>query len=211
MEDLGSGAMVDMTRFGLSGEPVPQASIKAGADIVTFSGDKLLGGPQAGIILGKREYVTAIRNNPLMRAFRLDKLVLSALGTLFQILLSSREPEQEIPTLAMLARSTDEILSLATTVLDGLSAGVRKSLGAEITDGESQAGGGSCPTQTLPTKLLAMNPENISPDMLARRLREGEPPILGIIRNDSFCLDFRTIQCDETDNIIAALHRAARN
>ncbi|UCD58560.1 MAG: L-seryl-tRNA(Sec) selenium transferase, partial [Candidatus Hydrogenedentota bacterium] len=205
MEDLGSGALVDMTRFGLSNEPMPQASVKAGADVVTFSGDKLLGGPQAGIILGKREYVGAIRKNPLMRAFRVDKLTLSALGAVLQILHSSRAPEREIPTLALIARSTDQILEMARKVYDGLGPGARKALGAEVADGESQVGGGSCPGQTLPTKHLVMRPEKMSPDRLAGKLREGVPPILGIIRNDSFCLDFRTVQPDELPEIIAAL------
>jgi L-seryl-tRNA(Ser) seleniumtransferase len=209
MEDLGSGALVDVSPFGLRGEPMPQASVKAGVDIVCFSGDKLLGGPQAGIILGKREYIRAIRKNPLKRAFRVDKLTLSALGAIFQIILSSRMPERQIPTLAMIARSTDEILEMEEAVLDGLGTKARKALGTEIADGESQVGGGSCPGQTLPTKLLVMKPGKISPDNLAGLLRQGVPPVIGIIRKDSFCLDFRTVQQDELPEIIAALRGIA--
>lgn len=208
MEDLGSGALVDVARFGLDAEPMPQASIRAGADVVTFSGDKLLGGPQAGIILGKREYIKAIRTNPLMRAFRVDKLTLSALGAFSSILLSSRAPEKEIPTLAMMARSTDEILKMATQVFDALGPDTRKVLKAEIADGESQVGGGSCAGQTLPTKLLVMRPQKISPDKFARQLRQGVPSIFGIIRKDSFCLDFRTVLPDDLSDIIAALQNA---
>jgi len=205
MEDIGSGALIDVTRFGLPGEPMAQASVATGADVVTFSGDKLLGGPQAGIILGKREYISAIRKNPLMRAFRVDKITLAALGKLFQILLSSRAPEREIPTLAMLARSADDILEMATKVRDKLGSSIWKALKAEIADGESQVGGGSCPGQTLPTKLMVMKPDTISPDKLANTLRQGVPPILGIIRKDAFCLDLRTVQVDELSDIASAL------
>ncbi len=208
MEDIGSGALVDVTRFGLPGEPMAQASIAAGADVVTFSGDKLLGGSQAGIILGKREYISAIRKNPLMRALRVDKITLAALGKLFQILLSSRAPEREIPTLAMLARSADDILEMATKVRDELGSRIWKALKAEIADGESQVGGGSCPGQTLPTKLIILKPDTISPDKLARKLRQGVPPVLGIIRKDALCLDLRTVQSDELSGIATALRDA---
>lgn len=205
MEDLGSGALVDVGSFGILDEPTPQTSVKAGADVITFSCDKLLGGPQAGIIIGKREYIKAIRKNPLMRALRVDKVTLSALGEIFQIMLSCRRPEREIPTLGMLARTTDEILKMAKKVFKGLDTDTREALGAEIADGESQTGGGSCPEQALPTKLLVMRPKDISLDKLARRLRKGTPPLLGIIRKDTFCLDFRTVQPDELPEIITAL------
>ncbi len=206
MEDLGSGALVDMSKYGLFGEPMPRNSIDAGADIVTFSGDKLLGGPQAGIIIGRQEYINAIKKNPLKRALRVDKLTLSALGALLQILLSSRQPEKEIPILGMMARSIPEIHEMAQTVLDKLGADVRKALSARIIEGESQVGGGSCPAQNLPTKLLILKSMKDSPDTLAERLRQRTPPIVGVIRKDSFCLDFRTVQADELPEIIAALH-----
>ncbi|RJP75426.1 MAG: L-seryl-tRNA(Sec) selenium transferase [Candidatus Abyssobacteria bacterium SURF_17] len=209
MEDLGSGALVDVTRFGLCGEPMPQNSVAAGADVVTFSGDKLLGGPQAGIILGKREHIKAIRKNPLMRAFRVDKLTLSALGKIFQILLSSREPEKQIPTLAMLARSVTDILEMAQQVYEGIGADARKALDAAIADGESQVGGGSCPGQTLPTKLLMMRPKRFSPDALAQHLRKNEPPVLAIIRGDSVCLDFRTILTEDVPDLTTVLRTIA--
>ncbi|GAB4344435.1 MAG: L-seryl-tRNA(Sec) selenium transferase [Candidatus Abyssubacteria bacterium] len=205
MEDLGSGALVDLSRFGIP-EPLAQHSVRAGADLVTFSGDKLLGGPQAGIILGKREFIKGIRRNPLMRAFRVDKVTLAGLGALFQALLSSRSPERDIPTLAMIARSPEEIATLAQQVLDGIDATARAALNAQLLDGESQAGGGSAPGQNLPTKLLALKPRSMSPDEISKKLREGSPPILGIIRNDTFCIDFRTIRHHELSEIITALH-----
>jgi L-seryl-tRNA(Ser) seleniumtransferase len=208
MEDLGSGAFIDISRYGLDSEPMPQASIKAGADIVTFSGDKLLGGPQAGIILGKSEYVKAIRKNPLMRAFRVDKLTLSALGMVFQTMLSSPAPEREIPTLGMMARSVDDISGLIENVRSELGEETCHSLGLAVIDGESQVGGGSCPGQAVPTKLLLVNPKGKSPDKLAAALRQGTPSVLGIIRDDSFCLDFRTVQADELHMIADALRKA---
>ncbi len=209
MEDLGSGALVDMTRFGLCNEPMPQDSIKAGADVVTFSGDKLLGGPQAGIILGKREYIEAIRKNPLMRAFRVDKMVIAALGALFRILSSSRQPEKEIPTLALIARTPDEIRELAQRAYDAVKPAMRKSLDIEIIEGESRVGGGSAPGQTLPTRLLVMKPKKLSADEIARQLRQYKPAIVGFIRNDAYCLDFRTIQPEEISELAAALNALA--
>lgn len=205
MEDLGSGALVDMSKYGLFGEPMPRNSIDAGADIVTFSGDKLLGGPQAGIIIGRQEYINAIKKNPLKRALRVDKLTLSALAVLLRILLSSRKPDKEIPTLGMMARSVEDILVMVTRVYEELGADTREALCANIIDGESQVGGGSCPAQNLPTKLLAIKPIQGSPDTLAGQLRQNVPPIVGIIRKDSFCLDFRTVQPDELPEIIIAL------
>lgn len=209
MEDLGSGALVDLAKFGLDHEPMPQESIAAGADIVCFSGDKLLGGPQAGIILGKSEHIRAIRKNPLMRALRVDKLTLAALAAVVQTLLSSPNPEKEIPTLGMLARSVDDIAEMIEKVRAELGEEVCRLLGATVMAGESQVGGGSCPGQILPTTLLVLKPENISPNKLAAKLRKGKPSILGIIRDDSFCLDFRTVRPDELPSVVKALRDIA--
>jgi L-seryl-tRNA(Ser) seleniumtransferase len=208
MEDLGSGALVDLRKFGID-EPTVQQSVKEGADIITFSGDKLLGGPQAGIILGKEEYIKDIRKNPLMRAFRVDKLTLSALGALFQTLLSSRAPEKEIPTLAIISRSPEQIRDLAMQVYTSVDERVRAHLQIEILEGESEIGGGSCPTQSLPTYLLGIKPASLSPGTIHFKMRMGTPPIIGIIRNDIYCLDFRTIQTEEVAEICAALTNLA--
>jgi L-seryl-tRNA(Ser) seleniumtransferase len=208
MEDLGSGALVDVSRFGLGNEPMPQASIKAGIDIVTFSGDKLLGGSQAGIILGKTEFIRAIRKNPLMRALRVDKLTLSALGAILQTILSSREPEKEIPTLNLMARSMEEIARMIEDVREKMESEVWDALRPSIVDGESQVGGGSCPAKSLPSRLLVLKPKDISPDKLASILRNGTPSIVGIIRDDCLCLDFRTVQPDELAIITEALRKA---
>lgn len=209
MEDLGSGAPVDLTQFGIRDEPPAQQSVRAGADIVTFSGDKLLGGPQAGIIVGKKEFLKEIRRNPLMRALRVDKITLAALGTLCTILLTSRQPEREIPTLAMIARTPADILKLVNQVHQALDQRIKDSLKLEILEGESQVGGGSCPEQSLPTYMLGVGTERMTPDELSYRMRACNPPVIGIIRNDTFCLDFRTIQVDELPHVTAALDTLA--
>jgi L-seryl-tRNA(Ser) seleniumtransferase len=209
MEDLGSGALIDMKRYGIQDEPAAQESVKAGVDIITFSGDKLLGGPQAGIILGKREYVREIRKNPLKRALRVDKMTLAALGTLIQILQSSRSPEKDIPTLGMIALSPSHIRERAEQVCDSLSREAKDKLQIEILEGESQIGGGSCPAHSLPTYLLGIKSSALPADAIAYRLRMGSPPVIGIIRNDIFCLDFRTIQSEDEPQIIAALNHLA--
>ena len=210
MEDLGSGALVDLAKYGLDHEPTPAERIAVGADIVCFSGDKLLGGPQAGIIIGATEHIRAIRKNPLMRALRLDKLTLAALASVLQTMLSSPAPEREIPTLAMMGRLAETNISEAIQkVLEALGPETCRLLGATMKDGESQVGGGSCPGQTMPTKLLALNPQKYSANKLADKLRRKSPSILGIIRDDSFCLDFRTIQADELSIVVDALRDVA--
>jgi L-seryl-tRNA(Ser) seleniumtransferase len=143
-----------------------------------------------------------------MRALRVDKLTLSALGSIFQTILSSRAPERSIPTLAMLARSTDDIAEMIETVRAELGDETGHALGAATADGESQVGGGSCPGQSLPTKLLVLKPKNISPDELAAKLRQGAPSILGTVRDESFRLDFRTVWPEDTPDIIEALRGA---
>jgi L-seryl-tRNA(Ser) seleniumtransferase len=209
MEDLGSGALLDMSRFGIQNEPMAQESVKAGVDIISFSGDKLLGGPQAGIIIGKKEFIREIRKNPLMRALRVDKITLSAMETLCTILLTSRQPEREIPTLAMIARSREEILELAKQALDRLDASIRDALKLEILEGASQVGGGSCPEQSLPTYLLGITTDKMKADEFAYHMRKSNPPIIGIIRDNNFCIDFRTIQFDDIPHITAALRNLA--
>jgi L-seryl-tRNA(Ser) seleniumtransferase len=140
-----------------------------------------------------------------MRALRVDKITLSALGALFQILVSSRSPEKEIPTLDMIARPLSRIRELVSEVCGKLQEQAQDKAHFEILDGESQIGGGSCPAQSLPTSLLGIRIHTMSPAAVSFRLRMGTPPIIGIIRNDTFCLDFRTIQPEETPEIIVAL------
>ena len=179
-EDLGSGCLVDLQAYGVD-EPTIAASLKAGVDLVSFSGDKLLGGPQAGILAGRTELVERLRANPLYRALRLDKLVIGALETTLRLLWLQRY--DDVPVLGMIRRSADEIRVRA----EALASGIR---GAEVCAGESLLGGGSTPQQTLPTWLVAL-PGRASE--LERKLRQAEPPVIGRIEADRLLLDLRTV------------------
>ncbi len=187
VDDLGSGALLDTTQLGLQHEPTVQESLAAGMDLVCFSGDKLLGGPQAGVIVGRGEPVAALKRHPLTRALRVSKTVLAGLqATLLHYL--KEEAIREIPVWQMIAMTREEIDSRA----QALAAWLRQAEApVEIVDGLSTIGGGSLPGETLPTRLVALRVE--APDDVARRLRLGSPPIIGRIEDDAFVLDLRTV------------------
>ena len=196
-EDLGSGCLVDLRPFGID-EPVVAESLKAGADLVSFSGDKLLGGPQAGILAGKAELVTRLRRNPLFRALRLDKLIYQALeNTLRHILL---ERWEGVPALAMIRQSADQIRARAEALLARL-----QGLNAEVVEGQSVIGGGATPEQAIPTWLIAITCD----DAVAweRRLRENDPPVVARIEDDRLILDLRTVLPDEEEELVTVLTR----
>jgi L-seryl-tRNA(Ser) seleniumtransferase len=198
IDDLGSGALLDTTNFGLAHEPTVQESLNAGVDLVCFSGDKLLGGPQAGIILGRRNLVDKIKKHPLARAVRADKLCLAALSaTLLHYLLD--EAEQEIPIWRMIAISTRE---LEVRIQDW-----RNFLGhGQVIKGESTVGGGSLPGETLPTYLLALSPR--SPKRFLERLRTGDPPAVGRVFEDQVVLDARTVLPSQDHELLRAIQQA---
>ncbi len=179
-EDLGSGCMVDLRPYGLD-EPLARDSLTAGVDLVSFSGDKLLGGPQAGILAGKPDLVRRLRRNPMYRALRLDKIILQALEATLRDLVLERY--DRIPALCMIRQSAEEIRTRAERV----AAGVR---GAEVVAGRSVAGGGSTPDQTLPTWLIAISGDVVE---LERRLRRCDPPVIARIENGRLVLDLRTV------------------
>lgn len=191
LDDLGSGALVDTALFGISHEPMPQESVAAGADIVTFSGDKLLGGPQAGIMLGKRELIELCRAHPLARAFRIDKYSLAALSaTLLHYLRG--EATREVPTLRMLSLGAREIRLRAEACVHAIEPWLHsQSISAAIVDGESTVGGGSLPGQMLPTALIALSCTNAV--ALLRQMRQSYPPVIGRIQDDRVLLDLRTV------------------
>ncbi|MCG0275552.1 MAG: L-seryl-tRNA(Sec) selenium transferase [Thermosediminibacteraceae bacterium] len=191
MEDLGSGVLVDLTKFGLPPEPTVQESLEEGADIVTFSGDKLLGGPQAGIILGKREFIEKIKRHPLTRALRVDKLTLCALEAVLKIY-SSGEPER-IPVIRMLMKSPQEMEKHARRLAAELQRTIQGKGTVEVIDDVSQVGGGSLPGVELPTKAVSIQLREVGPDELARRLRMARIPVIGRIKKDRFLLDVRTM------------------
>jgi L-seryl-tRNA(Ser) seleniumtransferase len=203
IDDIGSGAMIDFSKFGLLNEPIARDSIQAGADVVLFSGDKLLGGPQAGIIVGRKRYVSQILNHPLSRALRVDKLTLSALVETLKLYRNGETAEREIPVLRMLAMPIANLKLRAEKIcqLIGSLPGIGS---CEVVQDHSMLGGGSLPTQTIPTYCVAVKVSDGSVDRLADRLRSAIPPVLGRIAKDQFLLDMRTIAPDEDMQLVGA-------
>jgi len=198
IEDLGSGNFVDLTKYGLEKEPLVQKSIADGADIVSFSGDKLLGGPQAGIILGKRKFIEPIKKNPLNRALRIDKLTLAGLESTLRLYQDEKQALKEIPTLHLLTLSPAYLRQQAMRLKRLLQNSFdEKILGVEIKRSVSKVGGGALPGQELPTFVVAIKPIQISVLELEQRLRVARPPLVARIEEDFLCLDVRTIQNDE--------------
>lgn len=187
IDDLGSGALLDTAQYGLAHEPTVQESVAAGAHVICFSGDKLLGGPQAGIIVGKAQYVDPLKKHPLARAVRIDKLDLAALAATLRHYLTG-EAAQKIPVWRMISRPLSEIQEQATALAQQLGAA---GFEAAVIDGQSTVGGGSLPGGTLPTKLVALTVNN--PDDFLARLRRGDPPVVARIENDRVVFDLRTV------------------
>jgi len=209
MNDLGSGCFIDLSAYGMEKEPTAQEAIKTGAGVVTFSGDKLLGGPQAGIILGKKDLIDTIKANPLNRALRIDKLTLAALEATLIAYLSEGEAIKEIPTLRMLTIPLAELRKRARRLQHLLE---QETEGAviEIIQATSQVGGGALPLQDLPTWAVAVKPQKASVEALEAALRNQAPPIIARITDDRLCLDLRTIQADEFPLITHAMAQALR-
>jgi L-seryl-tRNA(Ser) seleniumtransferase len=191
-EDLGSGCIADLTPFGIA-EPRVSQSLDAGVNLVSFSGDKLLGGPQAGLITGDADLVARLRRNPLFRVLRVDKMITQALETSLRHLVFERW--EEIPAIRMIRMATDEIRARAERIQRQISS-------VELIEGQSVAGGGSTPDQSLPTWLLALS-GNAS--VLERTLRANDPPIIARIENDRLVLDLRTVFAEEEEALTAAL------
>ncbi len=208
MVDLGSGCLIDLRKRGLSQEPTPADTLAQGADLVAFSGDKLLGGPQAGIFAGKRELVERARRHPLMRALRLDKLTLAVLeGTLLAYLDTESLPAK-IPAVGFLWATQEEVRGRAERLLSQLSTKTKERLRPVVIDGDSRAGGGTLPTENIPTALVALRPDNpagLSPDQMEARLREMDPPVIGRIQEDTLLLDLRTVFPEEEVFLRSAL------
>jgi len=204
MEDLGSGALVDLQNFGISGEPSVLDSLRVGVDIVTYSGDKLLGGPQAGLISGRADLVARMRANSLFRALRVDKLAYAALEA--TLLAYVKRDYDAIPTLKMMRLTKQEIGQRAEALASQVSS---PRLRVEIIDGESVIGGGAAPSSILPTRLLALSFEGLSADDLSTRLRASDPPIIARVTDGRVLLDLRTVFEDQDPMIAVALERIA--
>lgn len=210
IEDLGSGCLVDLSEFGIS-EPTVRESIEAGVDVVLFSGDKLLGGPQAGIIAGKKEIIARIRSHPLFRAFRVDKLTIAALECTLSAYL--RAAWDELPAARMIRMSSDELLQRSERFLAELRPQVPPSeVEMEIADGASLAGGGSTPSQSLTTKLLRFASVRHSAAQLEQRLRKtaAGPPVIARVEDDRLIVDLRTVFPEQEPLLAAALAAALR-
>jgi L-seryl-tRNA(Ser) seleniumtransferase len=210
MADLGSGTLIDLSRFGIPGEPTVREYVGSGIDLVTFSGDKLLGGPQAGILVGSKACVDQLKKNPLLRALRIDKLTLVALEETLRLYLDERQAMANIPTLRLLTNDVAELAPRGKIIVRRMRRALPGSITISLVDGHSQAGGGSLPLLELPTKLLSIAVAGISSQQLERQLRGSTVPVLGRIRQDTFLLDLRTIFDQDIPVIIAALHSLAR-
>jgi L-seryl-tRNA(Ser) seleniumtransferase len=193
MEDLGSGALIDLTRYGLPREPIVSERIRAGADIVTFSGDKILGGPQAGLMVGSREWIGRINKNHLQRALRCGKVTLAALEATLRLYRQSPDVTQAIPTLRAFTRSLVEIQQLGEAVLPKLQARLGDGYRLTLEDSTSQIGSGALPTEELPSVAIAIEHKNHSATRIAGKFRTAHPPIIGRIKEERFLLDLRTI------------------
>jgi len=208
MEDLGSGSLVDMARFGLHGEPAVPEVMRTGIDVVTFSGDKLLGGPQAGIILGRNEIIAACRKNPLTRALRVDKMTIAALEATLRLYRDDRQVLERVPTIRMiampLAMIEDRAQHLASIIRE---ADHQSRLQVRVQQSSSQVGGGALPIQDLSTYAVAVNSPKMSTYSIEASLRHNIPPIIGRIESDQYLMDVRTLQPEEFPVIQKAFQR----
>ena len=211
VDDLGSGCFIDLTQYGLEREPTVQEAIRTGVDAVTFSGDKLLGGPQAGIILGKKTFLDLFKINPLTRALRIDKLTLAALESTLLIYLDEKKAMEEIPTLRMLNVDTGALKRRGRRLLKKLSGMMIKKITFTLKEDVSQVGGGALPLQELPTIVVAIRPHDISVNSLEENLRKGEPPIISRIRKEELILDMRTVTDEEIPLLAAGLERTLKH
>ncbi len=206
MHDLGSGALIDLVTLGIHGEPNVLDTLATAADVVTYSGDKMLGGPQAGLITGRRELVARIRSNPLFRALRVDKLTYAALEA--TLLAYIRQDLDAIPAMRMMRTGVAELEGRAREIQRRLAP--HSHILVEVRESESVPGGGSAPSATLPTRVLAVQSENASADEIARELREGVPPVIARVEGDTVLLDLRTVFPEQDGELVEALSRVER-
>jgi L-seryl-tRNA(Ser) seleniumtransferase len=203
MWDLGSGSFLDLASYGIGDEPTVKQAVDAGVDVLTFSGDKLLGGPQAGLILGKKAWLDPIRSNPLARALRIDKMTLAALEATLSQYLDMEKASREIPTLWMLTQPMAEIERKANLLSSGIRHLASDGLSVSIQDDMSQTGGGALPTGTLPTKVVCIAHKELSANQIESRLRLGHPHIITRIKEGMVLFDPRTLNDGEIGKIVA--------
>ncbi len=208
MNDLGSGSFADLSLLGLEKEPTVQEAIRTGVDVVTFSGDKLLGGPQAGILLGKKSILDLMKKNPLTRALRIDKLTLAALESTLLLYLDEKRALQEVPTLRLLGLDRSRLRAQGRRLLKKMGGRTERRCRITLREDISQVGGGALPLQELPTMVVAIKPTDFSVNTLEERLRKGDPPIIARISKDELILDMRTVFDEEIPMLARALEKA---
>jgi L-seryl-tRNA(Ser) seleniumtransferase len=207
VEDLGSGLLAGLEESELGDEPSVAEAVKSGVDLITFSGDKLLGGPQCGIILGRQRLITRLRRNPLARAIRVGKLTLAALEAVLRLYAYADLPAERLPHLKMILQPVAEVRRRAKRLLSKVQPLFRADLEAKLVDGFSAVGGGSYPGAQVPTCLIGLRASGFSPTQMAQKLRMGDPPVLGRIAGNRFLLDLRTVMPGEMTGLRRALVR----
>jgi len=207
MFDLGSGCLIDLKPFGIHNEPVVKEIVDSGVDIITFSGDKLLGGPQGGVIVGKKQYIEIIQKNPMTRAMRIDKLTLAGFEATLMEYIDEEKAIENIPTLRMLLQKPEEIKGRAKKIATRLKREI-KDVRIHVLPDSSRAGGGAMPETDLPTYVISINPNNQSVNELEEKLRKGNPPIITRIKEDSLILDARTVRDKEIENLVKGVRAA---
>jgi len=207
VEDIGSGCLVDLRPYGIADEPLVQESLAAGADLICFSGDKLLGGPQAGIIAGQKKLVDRIRKNPMMRTYRVEKLIYGALEATLQSYRLGRAVG-EIPVVRMIAMTQEELRRRGRSFAQRLRARVSSGVRVSLAPGNSVVGGGSCPECQLPTTLVALESSHATPNTVESRLRAQDPPIILRVEEDKLLVDLRTVFPSQERTLLEGLQRA---
>jgi L-seryl-tRNA(Ser) seleniumtransferase len=207
MFDLGSGCLIDLKPFGIHDEPVVRDIVNTGIDITTFSGDKLLGGPQGGIIVGRKEYIEKIQKNPLTRAMRIDKLTLAGFEATLMEYIEEEKAVENIPTLRMLLQKPEVIRERAKRIAKRLKREI-KDVQITVMADTSRAGGGSLPELDFPTYVVAIRTDNVSVNEFEERLRNGNPPIIARIKEGSMIIDARTIRTQDLDDLIKGIKSA---
>ncbi len=205
LEDLGSGLLMDLTPYGLPREPTVHEALKTGIDLVTFSGDKLLGGPQAGIIVGNRDVIDKLRKHPMARALRIDKLTLAALEATLRLYLDPQKALEQVPTLRMLSLPVAELQQRCAELLPRLTKSTGDAADYTIVEATATVGGGALPLAELPGPVIALVPKDMSLNELTARLRNCEPAVVGRIQNNQFLIDPRTLNSSDEELLLQAL------
>ena len=208
IDDIGSGALIDFTKYGIHDEPIAAESIRAGADLVLFSGDKLVGGPQCGIIVGRKNHLQKLAQHPLMRAMRVDKIILAALAATLRLYRDVPTAEESLPLLARLSAPVENLRNRAERLAPQLAAAPAISQ-AEAIEGKTYLGGGSVPTQQIPTWCVALTPHEMNVDELSKRFRAGVPAVVGRIQQDRLLLDLRSVLPHQDSAIVEVAGRIA--